>query len=154
MAFQLSSRKPILSAMEPNVHHVANRPVGRKASVQRRLPPSPLKKQSDYELVAPLATKAPVSSNPPPLAPSAAANVRASGPTTPKVKNERKKYLCATPPSVLQDVRGQKEYDRGRQLGEGGFARCFLVENKEGGLFAAKTVSKKSLVSEKMKRKV
>ncbi|KAF8245888.1 Pkinase-domain-containing protein [Wilcoxina mikolae CBS 423.85] len=134
-------RPTALSAAEPNIHYLPSRHGTRK-------PPqaSPLKKQSDYELVAPLATK--------PKAPTARA--RGLPPTTPKMtkeRKERKKHLCATPPSVLQDLKGKREYDRGKQLGEGGFARCFLVQNKEGVLFAAKTLSKASLQNSKLKAK-
>jgi hypothetical protein len=136
----MSNRPNALATVEPNVY----RPRTTKPSV-RFPPPSPLKKQSDYQLVAPLASK---SSRP------AAADAAAKAPVTPQIKKARKKFLCATPPAVLQDLKGKREYDRGRQLGEGGFARCFLVQNKDGTLFAAKTVSKKSLTSSKMKGKV
>jgi hypothetical protein len=139
-------RPTALSVAEPNVHYLPSRNASRKPT--SRLPSaSPLKKQSDYELVAPLATK-----------PKAlAARARGLPPTTPKMtkeRRERKKFLCATPPSVLQDLKGKREYDRGKQLGEGGFARCFLVRNKEGVLFAAKTLSKASLQNSKLKAKV
>lgn len=142
----------ILSSMDPN-----QRPVRRQRSTaQKTGAPSPLKKQSDYHLVAPL--KNATTKSIPPLASSSTANKAqpTGAPKTPKQtsKERKKKFLCATPPTVLQDTRGKTEYDRGRQLGEGGFARCFLVQNKEGGLFAAKTVAKKSLQSQKMKAKV
>jgi hypothetical protein len=138
-------RPTALASVEPNVH----RPLGRsqKPTAARFPPASPLKKQSDYQLVAPLAAK--------PSRPAvAAAGTGGAAPVTPRIKKERKKYLCATPPAVLQDLKGKREYDRGRQLGEGGFARCFLVQNKDGSLFAAKTVSKKSLTGHKMRGKV
>ena len=54
---------------------------------------------------------------------------------------------------MLHGSRGGREYGRGKQLGEGGFARCFLVKNQEGERFAAKTVSKLSLENAKMKAK-
>ncbi|KAI5847372.1 kinase-like domain-containing protein [Morchella snyderi] len=141
----------ILTSMDPN-----QRPARRqRAAAPKLTAPSPLKKQSDYHLVAPLkaaATKA--------LAPSALTgpskrSQHTGAPKTPKQtsKERNKKFLCATPPTVLQDTRGKTEYGRGRQLGEGGFARCFLVQNKEGGLFAAKTVAKKSLQSQKKRAK-
>lgn len=142
----------ILSSMDPN-----QRPVRRQRSTaQKTGAPSPLKKQSDYHLVAPL-KNATTKSMPPPVSSGTANRAPPTGaPKTPKQtsKERKKKFLCATPPTVLQDTRGKAEYDRGRQLGEGGFARCFLVQNKEGGLFAAKTVAKKSLQSQKMKAKV
>lgn len=139
----------ILASMDPN-----QRPTRRQRPTAAA--PSPLKKQSDYHLVAPLKTTT-TKSIPP--ASSGAASTRpqpAGAPKTPKQtsKERKKKFLCATPPTVLQDTRGKTEYGRGRQLGEGGFARCFLVQNKEGGLFAAKTVAKKSLQSQKMRAKV
>lgn len=91
---------------------------------------------------------------PEPAAAPIAAAAGGTDPKTPKPVKMRKKFLCETPPALLQDAKGKAEYDRGRQLGEGGFARCFLVQNKEGGLFAAKTVSKKSLANHKMRSKV
>lgn len=141
----MAYRRPApLASMEPNLHHnLAPRATAHRKAMTNRLPASPLKKQSDYEVVAPLASKParkPISSR--------------AAPVTPRVRKERKKYLCATPPAVLHDLKGLREYDRGRQLGEGGFARCFLVQNKDGSLFAAKTVSKSSLQSTKMKGKV
>lgn len=143
----------ILSSMDPN-----QRPVRRQRSTaQKSGAPSPLKKQSDYHLVAPLKNATTTKSMPPQASSSAANRAQPGGaPKTPKQssKERKKKFLCATPPTVLHDTRGKTEYDRGRQLGEGGFARCFLVQNKEGGLFAAKTVAKKSLQSQKMKAKV
>ncbi|KAG0137487.1 kinase-like domain-containing protein [Tuber indicum] len=144
-------QKSALSSMDPNL---PTRPLARKRSA-RATNPSPLRKQSDYQLVAPLKTAPTVASGPPP-APSSTANQKQLGdPKTPRVaaKDRKKKLLCATPPQVLQDTRGRAEYDRGRQLGEGGFARCFLVQNKEGELFAAKTVAKKSLQNQRMKAK-
>lgn len=149
--------------MEPNVHHLpaartATRKPAAAAPPRSRFapgPPSPLKKQSDYQLVAPLASKPVASRHAPAPPPAAAAAAGKLAPVTPaKPQKPRKKFLCATPPQVLQDIKGKREYDRGRQLGEGGFARCFLVQNKEGDLFAAKTVAKKSLQSQKMKGKV
>ncbi|RPA90121.1 Pkinase-domain-containing protein [Choiromyces venosus 120613-1] len=144
-------QKLALSPMDPNL---PTRPLVRKRST-RATNPSPLRKQSDYQLVAPLKVTSTAASGPP-LAPSSTANRKPSDdPKTPKVaaKDRKKKLLCATPPQVLQDTRGRAEYDRGRQLGEGGFARCFLVQNKEGELFAAKTVAKKSLQNQRMKAK-
>jgi len=145
-------QRPVLSPMDPNL---PTRPLARKRSA-RATNPSPLRKESDYQLVAPLKIPPTTAPGPPP-APSSTANQKRSGdPKTPKaaVKDRKKKLLCATPPQVLQDTRGRAEYDRGRQLGEGGFARCFLVQNKEGELFAAKTVAKKSLQNQRMKAKV
>ncbi|KAL7273297.1 Cell cycle serine/threonine-protein kinase cdc5/MSD2 [Rhizina undulata] len=143
------NQQAVLTPLDANLHN----PTTRKPSSKGN--PSPLRKQSDYQLVAPLSSKKPASARPPPPAPSSGASKQPAGdPKTPKaIKKDRKKFLCATPPTVLQDTRGKTEYDRGRQLGEGGFARCFLVQNKEGELFAAKTVSKKSLSSSKMKAK-
>lgn len=186
----MASRPPALTAVEPNIYY---RPKSRTllsrskkpatttattTAAKRRLAaapsalsapvaPSPLKKQSDYELVAPLAPKAPrttTTAAPPAAAASAAAVAAAAAaaaaaggrgpaPVTPKPKRDRRKHLCATPPSVLHDSRGGREYGRGKQLGEGGFARCFLVKNQEGERFAAKTVSKLSLENAKMKAK-
>ncbi|RPB27101.1 Pkinase-domain-containing protein, partial [Terfezia boudieri ATCC MYA-4762] len=75
--------------------------------------------------------------------------------TKPKTPHKplHKKYLCATPPVFLRNKRRNLTYDRGRQLGEGGFARCYLVQNKEGKLFAAKTVAKQSLGNPRMRQK-
>lgn len=128
-----------------------------RSAAQKTTNPSPLRKQSDYQLLAPLKVTSTAFQGPPP-APSSNANRNPASvnPKTPRAsaRERKKKVLCSTPPQVLQDTRGRAEYDRGRQLGEGGFARCFLVHNKEGKLFAAKTVAKKSLQSQKMKAKV
>ena len=75
-------------------------------------------------------------------------------PKTPEKKKPRKKHLPDTPPPVVTDARRGLDYARGRSLGEGGFARCFLFENEEGEISAAKVVTKKSLSSHRMKSKV
>ncbi|KAF3939953.1 hypothetical protein ABW19_dt0207625 [Dactylella cylindrospora] len=82
--------------------------------------------------------------------------VQPAAPKTPEKKKEqkeRKKNLPDTPPPVITDNRRGLDYARGRSLGEGGFARCFLVNNPEGDIYAAKVVSKKSLTSQRMKSK-
>jgi len=73
---------------------------------------------------------------------------------TPVKKIARKKNLPDTPPRVINDTRRGVEYQLSRSLGEGGFARCFLVTNQDGETYAAKTVAKKSLQSNKMRQKV
>ncbi|KAF3927307.1 hypothetical protein ABW21_db0201365 [Orbilia brochopaga] len=99
--------------------------------------------------------------------PPSVQNVRAAGedkhhynnaaaPKTPEKKKEtkdRKKNLPDTPPPVISDSRRGMDYARGKSLGEGGFARCFEVQNPDGDIYAAKVVSKKSLSSQRMKSK-
>ncbi|EWC45265.1 hypothetical protein DRE_05992 [Drechslerella stenobrocha 248] len=101
------------------------------------------------------------------VVPPSVQNARASGedkhhhataaaPKTPEKKKEpkdRKKNLPETPPPVISDSRRGMDYARGKLLGEGGFARCFEVQNPDGDIYAAKVVSKKSLSSQRMKSK-
>lgn len=143
-----SHRPRTTSALNPAEPNIQLQPRRQKYAPQN---PSPLKKQSDYELVAPLATKAPKGST---AARAVKPSAAAAPPKTPKVVKARKKTHCATPPSVLQDLKGRRQYDRGLQIGEGGFARVFLGQNKDGSQFAVKAVAKSSLQSERMRGKV
>ncbi|CCD23928.1 polo kinase CDC5 NDAI_0C02680 [Naumovozyma dairenensis CBS 421] len=70
----------------------------------------------------------------------------------PKKKKEKLSSLCKTPPSLIK-TRG-RDYRREHFLGEGGFARCFQIKDESGKIFAAKTVAKISIKSEKTKRKL
>ncbi|CCX31387.1 Similar to Serine/threonine-protein kinase plo1; acc. no. P50528 [Pyronema omphalodes CBS 100304] len=132
-----SHRPRTTSALNPAEPNIQLQPRRQKYAPQN---PSPLKKQSDYELGSTAARA---------VKPSAAA----APPKTPKVVKARKKTHCATPPSVLQDLKGRRQYDRGLQIGEGGFARVFLGQNKDGSQFAVKAVAKSSLQSERMRGK-
>ncbi|BAO37892.1 Cell cycle serine/threonine-protein kinase cdc5/MSD2 [Kluyveromyces marxianus] len=69
-----------------------------------------------------------------------------------KKKKEKLSSLCKTPPSLIK-TRG-RDYHRGHFLGEGGFARCFQMKDDKGKIFAAKTVAKLSIKSEKTRRKL
>ncbi|CAH01322.1 Cdc5 [Kluyveromyces lactis] len=69
-----------------------------------------------------------------------------------KKKKEKLSSLCKTPPSLIK-TRG-RDYHRGHFLGEGGFARCFQMKDDKGKVFAAKTVAKLSIKSEKTRRKL
>lgn len=69
-----------------------------------------------------------------------------------KKKREKLSALCKTPPSLIK-TRG-RDYHRGHFLGEGGFARCFQIKDDSGKIFAAKTVAKVSIKSEKTRRKL
>lgn len=69
-----------------------------------------------------------------------------------KKKREKLSALCKTPPSLIK-TRG-KDYHRGHFLGEGGFARCFQIKDDSGEIFAAKTVAKASIKSEKTRKKL
>lgn len=69
-----------------------------------------------------------------------------------KKKKEKLSALCKTPPSLIK-TRG-RDYHRGHFLGEGGFARCFQMKDDSGKIFAAKTVAKISIKSEKTRKKL
>lgn len=69
-----------------------------------------------------------------------------------KKKKEKLSALCKTPPSLIK-TRG-RNYHRGGLLGEGGFARCFQIKDSTGKIFAAKTVAKLSIKSEKTRKKL
>lgn len=69
-----------------------------------------------------------------------------------KKKKEKLSSLCKTPPSLIK-TRG-RDYHRGHFLGEGGFARCFQMKDDDGKIFAAKTVAKISIKSEKTRKKL
>lgn len=69
-----------------------------------------------------------------------------------KKKKEKLSALCKTPPSLIK-TRG-RDYHRGHFLGEGGFARCFQMKDDNGKIFAAKTVAKLSIKSEKTRKKL
>ncbi|KAF8424512.1 kinase-like domain-containing protein [Tirmania nivea] len=136
-----------------------------------RAPAPAPRRQSDYHLIQSLRAVPPSALSPKPTTTAAASSSSSSSSTAdsspprkprplpaaakPKTPHKplHKKYLCATPPAFLRNKRRNLTYDRGRQLGEGGFARCFLVQNKEGKLFAAKTVAKQSLGNPRMKQK-
>jgi cell cycle serine/threonine-protein kinase CDC5/MSD2 len=68
-------------------------------------------------------------------------------------KKEKLSALCKTPPALIRNKRG-RDYHRGNCLGEGGFARCFQVKDDSGKIYAAKTVAKESMKSEKTKKKL
>ncbi|KAJ3034205.1 Cell cycle serine/threonine-protein kinase cdc5/MSD2 [Rhizophlyctis rosea] len=61
---------------------------------------------------------------------------------------------CPSPPPVLYDRRAHSEYQRGRLLGEGGFAKCYEVVTPTTDRLAAKVVPKASLKSTKQKNKL
>lgn len=69
-----------------------------------------------------------------------------------KKKKEKLSSLCKTPPSLIK-TRG-RDYYRGHFLGEGGFARCFQMKDNNGKIFAAKTVAKISIKSDKTRKKL
>lgn len=119
-----------------------------------------LRKESDYNVIRPI--KSVAASKPT----STAASSKVTAQTAPSASAQTQKtpqraapakktnkILCDTPPVRLHDKRHEVSYHRGDQLGQGGFARCFLVQNDSGEYFASKTVSKKSLVKENVKRK-
>lgn len=68
-------------------------------------------------------------------------------------KKVKPSSLCLTPPSLIQGSTGQS-YQRGLCIGEGGFARCFQVNDGNGEIFAAKTLAKAALNSEKTRSKL
>lgn len=156
MALTQQPLRGALSPLSPN-NNARARPVRRvnTRATYKPTAPSPLKKQSDYAVLAPIKSKAVAGTTASAATATTARTGAASGkPVTPKAQKTRKKILCDTPPAILQDRKGNNDYNRGKLLGEGGFARCFLVQNRDGTLFAAKTVAKASLVSQKMRSKV
>lgn len=75
----------------------------------------------------------------------------------PAKKEERKKKtkpsaLCLTPPSVI--LGNGNSYQRGSCIGEGGFARCFQVDDGNGEIYAAKTLAKAALTNDKTRSKL
>jgi hypothetical protein len=115
------------------------------------------RRESDYNVIQPIksiaVSKRVISTA---AAPSAPAPAPAAAPHTPERKpaEKKNKLLCDTPPNKLFDRQDKERYKRSHQLGVGGFARCFLVQNKDGEYYASKTVSKKSLAKEKIRMKV
>ncbi|KTW31812.1 uncharacterized protein T551_01073 [Pneumocystis jirovecii RU7] len=69
-------------------------------------------------------------------------------------KNAKPSSLCYTPPMHITDRKRGREYTRSVLLGEGGFARCFLVTNGRGARFAAKVIAKTTLRSMKNRTKL
>ncbi|KAG4302335.1 hypothetical protein PCK1_001607 [Pneumocystis canis] len=69
-------------------------------------------------------------------------------------KNTKPSSLCYTPPMHITDRKKGREYTRSILLGEGGFARCFLVTNGRGTRFAAKVIAKTTLRSIKNRTKL
>lgn len=68
-------------------------------------------------------------------------------------KKVKPSSLCLTPPAYIHDKQGQS-YRRGLCIGEGGFARCFQVNDGNGELYAAKTLAKSALREEKTRKKL
>ncbi|KTW30765.1 hypothetical protein T552_00477 [Pneumocystis carinii B80] len=71
-----------------------------------------------------------------------------------KQVNTKPSNLCFTPPVQITDKKKGREYTRSVLLGEGGFARCFLVTNGRGSRFAAKVIAKTTLRSMKNRTKL
>ncbi|KAK9478716.1 kinase-like domain-containing protein [Lipomyces japonicus] len=67
---------------------------------------------------------------------------------------EKASSLCKTPPTLIRGKNNGARFRRGNFLGEGGFARCFEVQNESGILYAAKTIAKASLLSTKTRNKL
>ncbi|KAK9453786.1 kinase-like domain-containing protein [Dipodascopsis uninucleata] len=67
---------------------------------------------------------------------------------------EKPSSLCKTPPATIKSRNNGAKYHRGGFLGEGGFARCFQIEDEKGRIYAAKTVAKASLSSTKTRAKL
>lgn len=69
-------------------------------------------------------------------------------------RKEKPSAMCKTPPSMIQNFNRGQSYQRGNCIGEGGFARCFQVNSGDGSIYAAKTIAKATLSSEKTKTKL
>lgn len=85
---------------------------------------------------------------------AAASLKRVENKSAPAKKKERMSSLCKTPPQLIRNTDSNVDFRRGPCLGEGGFARCFLVKNSDGQVFAAKTVAKASLTSQRVHQKL
>ena len=84
---------------------------------------------------------------------AAPAGTAAAAPAEEKKRRKVKpSSLCLTPPAFIQGSMG--EYQRGMCIGEGGFARCFQVNDRNGELYAAKTLAKAALTTEKTRSKL
>ncbi|OLL24803.1 Serine/threonine-protein kinase plo1 [Neolecta irregularis DAH-3] len=72
----------------------------------------------------------------------------------PKDKHVKPSSLVLTPPTQIRDPRRNEVYQRSGCLGEGGFARCFEVQDKLGQRYAVKVIAKSTLKSSKTKQKL
>ncbi|KAJ8103516.1 kinase-like domain-containing protein [Lipomyces tetrasporus] len=67
---------------------------------------------------------------------------------------EKPSSLCKTPPTTIRSKNTGAQFHRGIFLGEGGFARCFQIQDENGNVYAAKTIAKASLTSAKTRAKL
>ncbi|KAK9320990.1 kinase-like domain-containing protein [Lipomyces orientalis] len=67
---------------------------------------------------------------------------------------EKPSSLCKTPPTTIRSKNNGAQFHRGIFLGEGGFARCFQIQDENGNVYAAKTIAKASLTSAKTRAKL
>ncbi|KAK9370510.1 kinase-like domain-containing protein [Lipomyces kononenkoae] len=67
---------------------------------------------------------------------------------------EKPSSLCKTPPTTIRSKNNGAQFHRGIFLGEGGFARCFQIQDESGNVYAAKTIAKASLTSAKTRAKL
>lgn len=110
-------------------------------------------------MVKPANILAPVDANAGRPAPSSAATaglkrVEKKEAAASSKKKERMSSLCKTPPQLIRNAESNVDFRRGACIGEGGFARCFSVKNSDGQIFAAKTVAKASLTSQRVHQKL
>ncbi|KAF9938957.1 Cell cycle serine/threonine-protein kinase cdc5/MSD2 [Mortierella alpina] len=57
------------------------------------------------------------------------------------------------PPETIRDNTGQMSYNRGPNLGEGGFASCYMISDQKNDRYAAKVIQKSELLTHKTKQK-
>ncbi|KAK9345798.1 kinase-like domain-containing protein [Lipomyces starkeyi] len=67
---------------------------------------------------------------------------------------EKPSSLCKTPPTTIRSKNNGAQFHRGIFLGEGGFARCFQIQDENLNVYAAKTIAKASLTSAKTRAKL
>lgn len=156
---QLFRVMALTKTSDTNLPTTSTAPTQQPHRREKRVPMDPLapRRESDYNVIQPIksiaVSKRVISTA---AAPAAAPPAAAAAPHTPvrKPAEKKNKLLCDTPPKSLYDSKRNETYERSHQLGVGGFARCFLVQNKDGEYYASKTVSKASLHKEKIRTKV
>jgi hypothetical protein len=65
----------------------------------------------------------------------------------------KQKARPPSPPPIIANKRGQN-FTIGKFLGQGGFARCYSVQDEHERIFAVKVVHKPSLKTTKQRSKV
>ncbi|KAE9396676.1 Pkinase-domain-containing protein [Gymnopus androsaceus JB14] len=75
-------------------------------------------------------------------------------PSSPPLPRQNTKATPPSPPSTIRDKHGQFYFQRVGFLGEGGFARVYEAEDRQGTRVACKVVTRSSLATKKTKTKL